>query len=369
MVISMSGRVPLARRNLMADPRRLVASSSAVGLAIMLILLLDGLGNGINRSVTVYEDHVGADLYVAQSGTHNFFGAVSQIPRSTVDFVRAQPDVDWASPVRTFLAIISLHDRKVPASIVGWIPGQHGGPWQIIAGRAPKTDNEIAIGQVMAERHKLHIGDSIGLMGRNFRIVGTSTDTFMLSFVFMTHTATDLLLNSPNTTSFVIVGTKHPNDVRTELAAKGLSVHNRDEFATKDRAVMTRAFAVPIRMMRGVAFAIGILVIALSVYTAMMDRRREYGIVKAIGANRNRLLSIALHQSLLVASIGLGVGGMFYFAGRALITNVRPQFTVELSFTDVTRAVIAAALMALLASLLPAHRLARLEPSVAYRGD
>ncbi len=368
MAINMGGRVPLARRNLMADPRRLVASSSAVGLAIMLILLLDGLGTGINRRVTVYEDHVGADLYVAQSGTHNFFGTVSQIPRSTVDFVRAQPDVNWASPVRTFLAIISLHDRKIPASIVGWVPGQRGGPWQIIAGRAPQTDNEIAIGRVMAKRHKLHIGDSLELMGRNFRIVGTNTDTFMLSFVFMTHAATDLLLNSPNTTSFVLVGTKHPNKVRAELAVTGLAVHNRDEFAAKDRVVMTRAYAVPIGMMRGVAFAIGILVIALSVYTAMMDRRREYGIVKAIGANRNHLLALALRQSLIVAGIGLGVGGIFFFAGRALITNLRPQFTIELTLTNITRAIIAAALMALLASLLPAHRLARLEPSVAYRG-
>lgn len=364
----MKGRVPLARRNLMADPRRLAASSSAVGLAIMLILLLAGLGNGINRNVTVYEDNVGADLYVAQSGTHNFFGAVSQIPRSTVDFVRNQPDVIWASPVRTFLAIISLHDRKIPASIVGWVPGQHGGPWQIFAGRAPQTDNEIVIGRVMAKRHKLHIGDSLGLMGRNFRIVGTSTETFMLSFVFMTHAATDLLLNAPNTTSFVLVGTKHPNGVRTELAGKGLSVHNRDEFAAKDRLVMTRAYAVPIRMMRGVGFAIGILVIALSIYTAMMDRRREYGIVKAMGANRNRLLSLALRQSLIVAGIGLIAGGIFFIAGRTLITTIRPQFTVVLTFADITRTAIAAALMALFASLLPAYRLARLEPSVAYRG-
>ena len=69
-------------------------------MAIMLILLLDGLWAGIKANITTYEDNVGADLYVAQPGTRNFFGAISVIPTDTVDTVRADPDVDWAVPVR-----------------------------------------------------------------------------------------------------------------------------------------------------------------------------------------------------------------------------------------------------------------------------
>ena len=52
----MAGRVPLARRNLLADPRRLAASALAVGMAVMLILLLDGLWAGVRSQVTRYED-------------------------------------------------------------------------------------------------------------------------------------------------------------------------------------------------------------------------------------------------------------------------------------------------------------------------
>src|SRR3546814_16029133 len=68
--------------------------------------LLDGLWAGIQANVTTDEDNVGADLYVAQPGTRNFFGAVSVIPEDTVDAVRADPDVEWAAAVRGFL------DRK-----------------------------------------------------------------------------------------------------------------------------------------------------------------------------------------------------------------------------------------------------------------
>lgn len=364
----MNRRVPLARRNMLADPRRLTAGAVTVGLAIMLILLLDGLWTGITQSVTTYEDNVGADLYVAQPGTRNFFGAVSQIPRSTVGEIRQQPDVEWASPVRSFLAIVSLHDSKVPTSVIGWEAGQRGGPWEIAEGRAPEADDEIAIGQVMADRHELDVGEPLDIMGSTFRIVGTSSDTFMLSFVFMTHAATDTLLGSPDTTSFVLVGTDRPGAVRAALATSGLAVHDRDELGANDVSVMTRAYAVPMGVMRGVAFLIGITVIALSVYTAMMDRRREYGIVKAMGATRRHLLGLALRQTLIVAGSGFVAGTLLFVVARGLITSVRPQFTVVLTAAAVARAIAAAVLMAVLASLVPAHRLARLEPATAYRG-
>src|SRR5262245_51060020 len=96
----MARRVPLARRNLLADWRRLVAGGLGVGVALMLVLLLDGLRRGIESSATAYVDHVGADLFVTQPGVANFLGETSVLPRSTVDTVKTTPGVDWAAPVR-----------------------------------------------------------------------------------------------------------------------------------------------------------------------------------------------------------------------------------------------------------------------------
>ncbi|MGQ0431145.1 MAG: ABC transporter permease [Microthrixaceae bacterium] len=359
--------VPLARRNLLAEPRRLIASAAGVGMAIMLILLLDGLWAGIEANVTTYEDNVGADLYVAQPGTRNFFGTISLIPATTVDTVRADPDVKWAVPVRGFFSIVELHDIKVPTYVIGSIPGERGGPWELRQGRAPATDDEVAIGSVMATRHGIGVGDRMEIMGGRFTVVGTTTDAFMASFVFMTHAATDQLLSAPATTSFVLVGTNEPTAVRARLGS-GLAVLDRDELAANDLSLMARAYSVPLRVMRAVAFTVGSLVIALTVYTAMMERRREYGIVKAMGARGRRLLALAVQQTLIIAGIGLVSGGLLFVAGRAYITTVRPQFVILASPGSVGRAVVAALLMALVAAIVPARRLARLEPATAYRG-
>ncbi len=364
----MHGTVPLARRNLMADPRRLVASAGAVGLAIMLILLLDGLWAGIKANVTTYEDNVGADLYVAQPGTRNFYGAISVIPSSTVEVVAADPDVDWAVPVRAFFSIIELHTKKIATFVVGSLPGDRGGAWDVSNGRVPVDDDEVAIGTVLAKRHGLAIGDTIDIMGRRFTIVGTTADAFMASFAFMSHTATDALLSAPGTTSFVLVGTDRPDAVRARLDAAGYSVLDRDELATNDLALVARAYGVPLRVMIGVAFAIGSLVIALASYTAIAERSREYGIVKAIGAGGRYLLLLALQQTLMIATVGLAAGGLLFLAGRALITSVRPQFVVVATSGGVARAVGAALLMGAVAAVIPARRLARLAPATAYRG-
>ena len=190
----------------------------------------------------------------------------------------------------------------------------------------------------------------------------------MASFVFMTHAATDQLLSSPGTTSFVLVGTHDPAAVRERLAATGLSVLDRDQLARADLDLMARAYRVPLAVMRGVAFAIGSIVIALTTYTAIADRRREYGIVKAMGARAGRLVGLAVEQTLLIASVGLVAGGVLFVAGRAVIGWARPQFVILASTGSIGRAVAAALLMGLVAAVIPARRLARLEPATAYRG-
>jgi putative ABC transport system permease protein len=134
------GRVPLARRNLFANRRRLLASVLGVGLAVMLILLLDGLWAGIQQQTTLYTDNAGADLYVLQPGVRDLTAGASNLPLTGLDQVRADPDVAWAAPVRTAYVILQLHNQKIAAYVVGSVPGERGGAWAITAGRAPAAD-------------------------------------------------------------------------------------------------------------------------------------------------------------------------------------------------------------------------------------
>lgn len=58
--------VPLARRQLLHEPLKLILALVGVTLAVALVGLLFGLREGIRRQVTTYADHAGADVYVAR---------------------------------------------------------------------------------------------------------------------------------------------------------------------------------------------------------------------------------------------------------------------------------------------------------------
>src|SRR5262249_44716703 len=148
-----------ARRMMTADPRRFLASLLGVGLALMMVLVIDGLSAGVDARVTVYETRAGADLYVAQPGANSLLGSTSDVPRSVVDQVRAAPGVQWAAPVRGFFTVPTVAGVKLPSYLVGWVPGQPGGPWQLDEGRAPATPDEIAVGRQFASRGHLAVGD------------------------------------------------------------------------------------------------------------------------------------------------------------------------------------------------------------------
>ena len=364
----MTRSVPLAQRNLLANRRRLAASVVGVGLAVMLILLLDGMWAGIRAQTTLYTDRVDADLYVLQPGVRDLTAGASTLPLTALDTVRADPDVEWASPVRSSYSILQLHGKKVAAYVIGAVPGEHGGPWSITQGRAAEADDEIVVGSLLADRHGIDVGDRLDIMGTGLRVVGRAeTNGFMMSYVFVTHAALDALAATPDTTSFVVIGTDQPARVQQRLAHAGLNVLDRDAVAANNLEFAVGIFGSPVRLMVGIGLAAGTMIIALTAYTAIIERRREYGIVKAMGGTRRRLVGLALAQTLALAAMGLAAGWVLFLIGRLAIISSRPQFSVLLTAGALGRAALAALAMALLAAIIPARRLAALEPAVAYR--
>jgi putative ABC transport system permease protein len=362
-------RVPLARRNLLAEPRRLAAGVTGIGLALMLILLLGGLWTGIQAQSGQYVDATGAALWVLPPDTRTLFAEGTQLPTSTLKVVRATPGVDWAAPALGQYAILDLHDTKAATILVGSEPGRPGGAWALARGRAPTGDDEVAIDRVLADKHHLNLGDRLSVADRSYRVVGITRHAgFMTGYVFATHRAVETLLRAPGKTNAILVGTTEATKVRAQLQARGLAVLDTPTLHRSLVEANTKVFGSPLRLMVAIAFLAGVLIVALTVYAEVAERRREYGIIKALGASRRRLGLLALGQTLVLAVLGLATGGLLLAAGRALLGWTRPQFEVVITGGLLAQAVGAALVMALLAAIVPARRLARLDPATAYRG-
>src|SRR5512146_2242586 len=125
--------VPVARRNILADRRRLVVATLGVGLAVALILLLEGLWSGLLAQLSAYPERVGATFFVRQPGARILDeGAV---PLAAASRVRSVPGVQAAGPVLARWTVLNLHGTKRVVTVIGFTPGGPGGPWALAGGR------------------------------------------------------------------------------------------------------------------------------------------------------------------------------------------------------------------------------------------
>lgn len=367
----MAARVPLARRNLLAERRRLAMSLLGVGAAVALVLLLQGLWSGTRLQISAYQDNVGAELYVAQTGTKNFGTDNSRIPENISERIRDLPQVDDTAPILARYAILDLHGRKQATTLIGSQPGQMGGPWRFSAGRAVEADDEIAVDEVTADQHDLSVGDTIEVMGHDLEIVGfvSGARTWMTGMAFVSLDALQELQRTPGVVSFVLVDTPKPAVVADQIRERfDVTVLSAAELGDNERTLFAGIIGGPLDLMIAIAFTAGTLIVALTVYSSIVERIREYGIIKAVGARGRDIARTVLAQTILIAVAGTAVGFILYALGSRVIVELKPQFWTRISVGAAVAVIASSLLMALLAAIVPIRRLARLDPASVYRG-
>jgi len=364
------GPVPVTRRLLRARPVRTAAATVGIGLALMLILLLAGLWAGVQERVTTFDDNLGADLVVVPAGTRNLFADPGVLPAPAVEAVAAVPGVDAAAPLRTMYQILELpHGKAAVAAVASDPAGGLGGPWAFTTGRAPLADDEVAVDAVFADQHDLTLGDRLPMLGHPMRVVGLTDDTalFMTPLLFTTTAGMDRMLRATGTTGAVLVTTSDPGGVTDRLEAAGFTVRTPGQLRDASLQLATDIYGSPVRLMVGVAFAAGTLIVALVAYTQITEQQRDLGVLKALGATPRRLRRIAVTETAVLTVLGALTAVVLLVITRELLAWWRPAFPVVITTTTVAQTAAAAVVMAVLAAWLPVRRLSRLDAASAFR--
>lgn len=363
----------LALRNLLQDRTRLALSVIGVALAVMLVLLLSGFVDGIDAQVGQFADRTPGEIVVAQEDVDTLLIATSTLPPGAADEARRVEGVAEVIPIVARLTVLDLHDKKLATYMIGYDPAKGGGPWRMAEGREPASDDEIVIDRSIASRHDLAIGGTVSLLGRDLRIVGISrgVTTWMLSYIFVRASAAEALLRAPGIASYLLVRAEDGTPataVRDRLRdLPGMNAELKATMVENDRRYFTRYFTPPIRLMAAIAFLVGALVVGIVLYSATVERRREYGVLKAIGARGAVLYTVTLAQAFIVTLAGALIGISVALGSAELIMDARPQFLIAYAPETVAAALAAGGVMALLATLLPARVIASTAPADVFR--
>ena len=365
----------LAYRNLFQNKIRLVISVGGVALALLLILSLDAIFTGVERQITAYINHSGADVFVSQSNVRNMHMASSSLPVSVVKAVQDVPGVEDVSPILYLSNMVVAGEERNLAYIIG-LPQDSpmGGPWQVPQGRSEPGASGAVIDRNVAQKSGVTVGDKVEILGRKFELVGLSEGTASLvnSVAFVSITDFAGLRGSPDSISFLLVKVRageSPAEVaaRIEAQVEDVTAQARADFAAQERRVVKDMSTDVVTIMNLVGFLIGLAVMALTVYTATLTRRKEYGVLKALGARNGHLYRAVLAQALLSVVIGLGVGITFTLLLSAIIPRLGSNLALEISAASLLKVSGVSLVIAAISAILPIKQIAGLDPAIVFR--
>ncbi|MAE49994.1 hypothetical protein CMI48_04155 [Candidatus Pacearchaeota archaeon] len=236
----------------------------------------------------------------------------------------------------------------------------------------------------------IRIGSSINIQNQSFDVVGIleQASTFQLnSVVFMMEEDMKDLLEIDDEVDMLLVQVKDQDQIIkvAENIKKALRKDRKLDPGEEDFTVQTPEQAVStintILLMINIivvgiamiSLVVGGIGIANTMYTSVLERRKEIGVMKAVGAKNQHILTIFLIESALLglaggligAAIGLGLA----FGAAAAVQTAMPglAFGVSISYPLLTAAILFSLIIGALAGIFPALQAARMTPVEALR--
>jgi putative ABC transport system permease protein len=364
-------RVPVARRNLFAEKLRLLMSIGGVAFSVLLILLVTSLYRGWSEAGGFFEQLPG-DVWLAQAGTSDPLRTTSFLPADELAGVGSVPGVRAVVPA--YARRVALEQQSAELNVYFLALA-------VPAGAAvPETTRRflprrgaIVVDSVLAREARVGVGDTLDVLGRSFvveRIEPGGNPVFEIAFM-NGEDARDLLA-LPGYVSFFLLSTDPGTDgervARDAVAAvPGSESHTAADFAAATRNLVEQGFLPVVGALVGIGFAIGGAVIALTIYTATIERARDFGVLKAIGADDRFVYRIVVEQSLGVGVVGAALGIALSALAASLIRQRVPEFVTDLQPLDATGVFVIAVAVSALAALVPVRRISRIDPAMVFR--
>ncbi len=360
--------------NLVHRPFRTFISVVAVAVEVTLILLIVGLSIGMLTDAKNRQVGIGADIMVQPPGSSLLMG-VSGAPVSikVADRLRKLDHVVAVSPVVTQLS--TAGNLEVIDGIDLQSFEAMGGPFHYLSGGPFEGPNDMLIDDYVASSKHVKVGDTVELLNHPFRVSGI-VEHGKGARKFLPIASLQDIIGAQGKASIFYVKLDNPNNADTVVdeiksipGMEQYGVHSLKEYLSLMSSSSIPGLSTFIKVVIGISMIIGFIVIFQAMYAAVMERTREIGILKSLGAGKLYIVNVILRETILIAIAGIILGIAISFVAKA---GLHAKFqTLPILITPdwwMLRAPIIAIVGALLGAVYPALKAAQKDPidALAY---
>jgi len=314
----------LVFENLKNKPMRSLLSILLIGVPVTLILALVGLSHGMLEDAARRTRGIGADIIFRPSGTSLLTLSGAPLDQRLVPFLEKWPHVKLAvgaiqHPIQTPLVATGIDLDKF---------GEMNGGFTYVEGGPFHRPDDILIDEYYAAQKHVHAGDTIKLWDRSWHIAGVIRGGKLARIVLPLNVLQDLTGNTGKVSQIYLKldDPRNTQEVIQSLKQKfpDNPIYSMEELTsmyTIDNISGLREF---IYVIMSIGVIIGFAVVCLSMYMAVLQRTREIGILKSLGASQLFILKVIVVEAVIMGVGGSILGIIFSFGAYWLIRTLVP---------------------------------------------
>lgn len=294
-----------------------------------MILTLVGVSYGTLNQTAQRARGVGADIIFRPPGSSAIGLSSAPMSEKIPALLMQEPHVTFAmgtmvQPLSGFDSITGL-DLDDFRKLNGGFHFLKGGPLV--------QDDDIIVDEYYAKQKNLHVGDTLNLVNHNWRLAGIFEGGKLARICVKLHVL-QALTGNPGHLSQIFLKVDDPAKGQAivdalRLKYKGYQIYTMEEFTSLLSISSVGMLKNFIGVVIGIAVVVGFIVVFMAMYTAVLERTREIGILKAVGGSSALILNILFRETLLLALLGSAVGIVLTYGTQWLMRHAVPASLVQ----------------------------------------
>jgi putative ABC transport system permease protein len=359
--------------NLLHRPVRSIISVLAVAIEVVMILSISAIFLGMLNDTKTRTNGIGADLMVRPPNSSSFVAmSGAPMPVKIGDVLRGLPHVSVVSPVNNKFSTAGKIEILYGIDYDSFNAMK---PFVYIAGGKFEHPDEVIVDDVFASSDKgYHVGDTITILKHPFRISGI-VEHGKGGRKLMPIDTMDELTDAEGKASLFYVKVDDPKnddavikEIHSTHGLEDYPVDTVDEWLEEMTPDKIPGFNIALNVVTFIAVVVGFLAIFQAMYTAVLERTREIGILKSMGASKADIVSVVLRETAVMAGAGVLLGIAGTFGVKFMMARLFPLQQFDVTGLWIAQGSIIAFLGAIIGALYPAWMAARKDPidALAY---